>query len=61
MVEYPEMMTPEQAAGFLNCSKATVYNRLRKKQLPGLKVGHEWRIPKSELIALARANDQRGK
>ena len=59
MVDYPEMMNPEQAAGYLQVSKAVIYKRLRNKQLPGLKVGHEWRIPKSELIAKARENDQR--
>jgi excisionase family DNA binding protein len=56
MNDYPEMMTVEQAAAFLQCSKRNVYDRLRRGTLPGLRVGHEWRIPKSELIALARAN-----
>jgi excisionase family DNA binding protein len=56
MKEFPEMMTPQQAADFLQCTRANVYERLRRGTLPGLRVGHEWRVPKSELIALARAN-----
>ena len=54
--DYPEMMTVGQAAGFLQCSLRNIYDRLRRGTLPGLKVGHCWRVPKSELIALARAN-----
>lgn len=60
MVEYPEMMTVEEAADFLRVSRDSIYRRLRGRQLPGLRVGHEWRISKSELLAIARNNDQRG-
>lgn len=56
MVDYPEMMTAEQAAEFLQMNREVLYRRLRNGQLPGLRVGHEWRIPKSELIARAREN-----
>lgn len=56
MNDYPEMMTPDQAAAFLQVSRDVVYRRLRAGQLPGIRVGHEWRVPKSELIAKAREN-----
>lgn len=56
MKEFPEMMTPQQAAEFLQCGRANIYERLRRGTLPGFRMGHEWRIPKSELIAMARAN-----
>lgn len=56
MHEYPEMMTPEQAAEFLQCSKRTVYDRLREGTLPGVKIGHEWRLSKTVIIDMTRAN-----
>ena len=61
MIDYPEMMTPDEAAAFLRVNRDVIYRRLRAKQLPGFRVGHQWRIPKSELIARARENDQRDK
>lgn len=61
MIDYPEMLTVEQAAAFLQSTRDTVYRRLRKGQLPGLRVGHEWRVPKSLLLAAARDNVTTGK
>ena len=56
MNDFPEMMTPQQAADFLQCTRENIYRRLRRGTLPGFRIGHEWRVPKSELIAMARAN-----
>ncbi|MHB9131014.1 MAG: helix-turn-helix domain-containing protein [Armatimonadota bacterium] len=56
MNDFPEMMTVEQASAFLQCSTRNIYDRLRSGTLPALKVGREWRISKSEVIAMTREN-----
>jgi len=52
MIDYPEMMNPAQAAGFLGMSRDKVYQYLRKGILPGKKIGHEWIMSKTALIAM---------
>ena len=60
MNDFPDMMTPAQAALFLQYSRKNIYLRLQAGTLPGFRVGRGWRIPKSELIAMARENLTRG-
>lgn len=45
----PELLSPEQAAAFLGCSSDLVVRMLGRKQLPGIKVGRAWRIPREAL------------
>lgn len=48
--DYPkDYLTPEEVAHELDVTLTTVYNLLRRKKLPGFKVGKVWRIPKSSL------------
>jgi excisionase family DNA binding protein len=56
MNDFPEMLSPKQAADFLGVGRDCIYKRLKYGQLPAVKIGTVWRIPKSELIAMARAN-----
>ena len=44
-----EILTPEEAAGYLRVHTQTVYRRLRTGTLPGAKVGDQWRIRKADL------------
>ena len=44
-----EILTPEEAAGYLRVHPQTVYRRLRAGMLPGAKVGDQWRLRKADL------------
>jgi excisionase family DNA binding protein len=47
-----ELLTIEQAAAFLQKHMNSVRRLLRQDKLPGVKVGGEWRIRKTDLIAM---------
>ena len=44
-----DILTPEEAAGYLRVHPQTVYRRLRAGMLPGAKVGDQWRLRKADL------------
>lgn len=46
-----EIMTVAQAAEFLSVAPQTVRNELRAGRLPGKRVGKEWRLSRSALLA----------
>jgi excisionase family DNA binding protein len=46
-----ELLTPEEAAVYLRLNPQTAYRLLRGGQLPGVKIGRQWRIRKSALDA----------
>lgn len=50
------IMTTEDVASFLKVSRQTVYKLLRNKEIPAMKVQHQYRIVKSELVKWVRAN-----
>ena len=52
----PEVLTVGEAAKFLRVSESQVRALLREGQIPGNKIGREWRIVKSDLL-----NHLRGK
>lgn len=41
-----QLLTLEQVAEYLNVDKFTVYRLLSDKDLPGFKVGNQWRFKK---------------
>jgi len=45
-------LTPRQAAKLLNLPTHRVLTMIHRKELPALKVGAHWRIPKSEVTKL---------
>ena len=47
-----KLLTLEQVAEYLNVDKFTVYRLLADKELPGFKVGNQWRF-KRKMIELA--------
>jgi putative molybdopterin biosynthesis protein len=49
-------LTPEQVASILNIRERKVVDMLRRKELPGVKIGKEWRIDRSELDAFIERN-----
>lgn len=44
-----DILTPEQVAAWLSVSVSTVYRELRAGNLPGIKVGSQWRVSRSAL------------
>jgi len=42
-------LTVYQVAEYLGISNSTVYKNLIKKEIPAVKIGRQWRIPKSRL------------
>jgi excisionase family DNA binding protein len=46
-----DLLTPEEAAIYLRLNPQTAYRLLRSGQLPGVKVGRQWRIRKSSIDA----------
>lgn len=44
-----EILTPEEAASYLRVHPQTVYRKLRLGQMPGAKIGDQWRIRRADL------------
>jgi excisionase family DNA binding protein len=49
---HPELLTVQEAAVYLHCHPETIKRLLRKGDLPGIKVGRRWLIPKAPLSAV---------
>jgi excisionase family DNA binding protein len=47
--DLPEFLSPEEYQLYLNVSRSTVYDLLRRQQIPHICVGRQKRIPKSAL------------
>ena len=48
----PEIMTPDQAAGYLQVNKETIYRYIRQGKLVVSKLGRSYRIPRRSLDLL---------
>lgn len=55
-VNNEQILTPEEVAQILKLSKNTVYKLLRNKQIPAIKIQHQYRILESELYEWLRSN-----
>jgi excisionase family DNA binding protein len=44
-----EMMTLKVVAKYLNCSHSTVNRLIKEGELPGFRLGGDWRVRRSEL------------
>jgi excisionase family DNA binding protein len=53
---YPEIMTPEQAAEYLQVSRETVYRYIRQGKLAASRLGRSYRVPKRNLDLLLWEN-----
>ena len=49
--ERPEFLTVTEAAALLQVADQTVRNELAAQRLPGKKIGKEWRLSRTALIA----------
>lgn len=55
----PEVLTPEQAAQYLQINRETVYRSIREGKLVASKLGRTYRIPKPSLALLLWATRTR--
>ena len=44
-----QMLTAQELAIYLRVNRSTVYRLLKKKQLPGFRIGSEWRFQIEEV------------
>jgi excisionase family DNA binding protein len=49
MTSFPEILTPEQAAEYLQLPADVVLSYLEQRKIPGVKIGHTWRIRRAML------------
>ena len=55
-----EILDLKEVAEYLGLNKRTVYNLVRKGEIPGTKIGRQWRVKKESLDELFR-NPRRAK
>ena len=53
---FPDILTPEQAAAYLQVSVGAVLAQARGGVLPGQKVGREWRFSRQRLLQWVQAD-----
>jgi excisionase family DNA binding protein len=49
--ERTQIMTPKEAAKYLGLHIVTIYRLLKKREIPGTKIGGQWRFKKDLLDA----------
>ena len=49
-----EILDLKEVAEYLGLNKRTVYNLVRKGEIPGTKIGRQWRVRKENLDELFR-------
>lgn len=59
MITMEEILTAQEVATELKTSVETVKRLLRKHEMPGFKVGIEWRVNRSELEEWKKLNRNR--
>jgi excisionase family DNA binding protein len=50
LIQHP-ILTPEEVAAYLRVAPQTAYRLLRSGELPGVKIGKQWRILRVDLDA----------
>jgi len=53
IAELPEFLSPEEFMAYIALSRSTVYDLLRRDEIPHVKFGRCIRIPKSALVTWA--------
>lgn len=53
----PEVMTPDEVAFGLQVSLKTVARLLRKGEIHGIKVGGQWRVPRTEYERILKPDE----
>ena len=45
-----DILTAQQVADWFGCTSETVEERMARGELPGMKLGREWRCPRTALL-----------
>lgn len=56
--DLPDLLTPEDAANYLQMSTEYIYKSLRRGTIRGRKLGNKWRIQKSEVIRISHLEEE---
>jgi excisionase family DNA binding protein len=54
MSEFPEILTLQQAAELLQVSERTIKRMVKRGEMPGTRIGGQWRFDRDQLKALVR-------
>jgi excisionase family DNA binding protein len=54
-----DLLTPTEAAQELDCTPETINAKLAARELPGVKIGRSWRIPRAAFIEHLNAEAMR--
>lgn len=49
LADYPDVMTPEEVQFYLSIGRNTIYALLKSGELPSIRIGKQYRIPKCYL------------
>lgn len=60
MTEGREILSAEEAAEFLGFHPATIREKARLGELPGLKMGRQWRFSRRALLAFIERSENTG-
>ena len=52
--DYPEILTLQQAAEMLQISDRTIQRMVKRGEMPGVRLGGQWRFERDQLKALVR-------
>ncbi len=58
MLAEPEFLSVPEAAALLRIGERTTYKLVRRGELPGLKMGGQWRIHRPTLLEWAKSRDE---
>ncbi len=58
ILSYPDILTLAQTCEILQIGQSTARNLFRTGQLPGIKIGGLWRIPKAHLLSFIAGGGQ---
>jgi excisionase family DNA binding protein len=61
MKHKPAMLTPKEVARYLRINLEVCYRKLLRGQIPGVRIGRTWRIPRRELMASLRTPKAQGR
>lgn len=54
----PDLLTPDQAATYLNMSTEYVYKAIKRGTIKARKLGNKWRIQKAEIKRLTTLEEK---
>jgi excisionase family DNA binding protein len=49
-MEPREIMTVNEVAAFLHVHPVTVYKMMKRKELPGFRIGSDWRFNRADIL-----------